>query len=166
MSGLAHAQHSGSVRSSKPRLAQPQEYQEGYSGVPSGSGGTGGDREHRVYEDEYVDDDDDDIDIDDKDSVAEAPLDRAFARLVDYIYERFPHSKPETAASIKPRCEYESYFSVSDLPEPSRKFMKLFPRVSEIQSSSSECAARLVRESLPLLKILPVRRRAFSIGDD
>ena len=49
---------------------------------------------------------------------------RAFARLVNYIYE------PETAASTKPRCKYESYFSVSDPPEPSRKFMKLYPRVS------------------------------------
>ena len=45
----------------------------------------------------------DDDDVYDKDSVAEAPLDRAFARLVDYIYERFPHSEPETAASTKPR---------------------------------------------------------------
>ena len=99
-------------------------------------------------------------------TVAEAPLDRAFARLVDYIYERFPHSEPETVASTKPHCEYESYFSVSDPPEPSREFMKLYPRVSEIQSSSSEYAASLSRESRPLFKILPVRQRAFSIGDD
>ena len=103
-----------------------------------------------MYEDDYVDDDDDDVD--DRESVAEAPLNRAFALLVDYIYERFPHSEPETAASFKPRCEYESYFSVSDPPEPSRKFMKLYPQVSEIQSSSSEYAASLSRESRPLFK--------------
>ena len=44
--------------------------------------------------------------------------------------------------------------------------MKLYPRVSEIQSTSSERAAKLSRESLPLFKILPLRNRAVSIGDD
>ena len=53
---------------------------------------TGG-REHRVDDDEDVDDDDDD-DLEDKESVVGAPADGYFARLVDYIYDRFPHSKP------------------------------------------------------------------------
>ena len=44
--------------------------------------------------------------------------------------------------------------------------MKLYPRVSEIQSTSNERAAKLSRESRPLFKILPLRRRAVSIGDD
>ena len=164
VSGLAQAQLFSSGRVSKPRFAQPPEIQEVLSGVPSGSGGNGGVREHRVHDDENVDKDDDDFD--DRDSVAEAPADRAFARLVDYIYERFPHSKPDTAASVKPRCEYEDFFSVSDPPELTRKFMRLYLLVSEIQSSSSECAARLSRGSRPLFKILPLRRRAVSIGDD
>ena len=110
-------------------------------------------------------DDEDDDDVDDKDSLAEAPLDRAFVRLVDYIYERFLHSEPQTAASSAPRCEYKSYFSVADPPEPSRKFTRLYPRVSEIQVASGEHAANLSRESHPLFRILPVRRRAFSIGN-
>ena len=159
-SGLAQAQSSDSKSLPKSKLAQPPGYQEGFQGVPSGSGGPRGHREHRMDENDYVDD------VDDKDSLAGAPLDRAFARLVDYIYERFPHSEPQTAASSKPRCEYESYFSVADPPEPSRKFMRLYPLVSEIQESTSEYAASLSRESRPLFRILPVRRRAFSIGDD
>ena len=110
--------------------------------------------------------DDDDDDLEDKESVAGVPADGYFARLVDYIYDRFPHSKPHTAASVKPRCEYEEFFSVSDPLEPARKFMKLYPRVLEIQSTSSERAAKLSRESRPLFKILPLRRRAVSIGDD
>ena len=89
-----------------------------------------------------------------------------FARLVDYIYVRFPHSKPDTAASVKPRYEYEEFFYVSDPPEPVRKFMNLSPRISEIQPTSSERAARLSRQSRPLFKILPLRRRAVSIGND
>ena len=64
------------------------------------------------------------------------------------------------------RCQYEEFFSVSDPPEPVRKFMNLSPRISEIQPTSSERAARLSRESRPLFKILPLRCRAVSIGDD
>ena len=73
--------------------------------------------------------DDDDDDIDDRESLAEVPVDRAFALLVDYIYERFPHSEPQTAASAAPRCDYESYFAIADPPEPSCKFMRLYPRL-------------------------------------
>ena len=44
--------------------------------------------------------------------------------------------------------------------------MRLYPRVSEIQTAISEYAANLSRESLPHFRMLPVRRRAFSIGDE
>ena len=59
-----------------------------------------------------------------------------------------------------------SFFSVSDPPEPARKFMTLFPRISEIQPTSSERAARLSRESRPLFKILPLRHRVVSVSND
>ena len=139
VSGLAQAQRFSSDRVYKPRVVQPPGFQEDLSSVPSGSGGNSGGREHRVDDDEDVDDDDDDLE--DKESVAGALADGYFARLVDYIYDRFPHSKPHTAASVKPHCEYEEFFFVSDPPDPARKFMKLYPRVSEIQSTSSERAA-------------------------
>ena len=61
------------------------------------------------------------------------------------------------------------FFSVSDPPEPARKFMILFLRISEIQPTSSERAARLSRESRPLFKlfkILPLRHRAVLVGND
>ena len=138
MSGLAHAQESNS-RNFKPRIAKPPRSQEGFTAGPSGSGAHASGREHRGVNDD-VDDDDDDFE--DRDSIAGAPVDANFARLVDYIYNRFPHSKPDTAAIGQPRCEYEQYFSVSEPPEPTHKFLKLYPRVSEIQSFSGECAAR------------------------
>ena len=78
----------------------------------------------------------------------------------------FPHSKPHSAASIKPRNKYEVFFSVSDPPEPVHIFMSLYQRISEIQPTSSERAARLLRESRPLFNILPLRRRAVSIDDN
>ena len=39
-----------------------------------------------------------------------AQADRYFARLVDYIYVRFPHSKPDTEASVQPRYKYVKVF--------------------------------------------------------
>ena len=58
VSGLAQAQLFSSDRVCKLRVAQPPVIQEGFSGVPSGSGGYVGGREHRVDDDEDVDDDD------------------------------------------------------------------------------------------------------------
>ena len=55
---------------------------------------------------------------------------------------------------------------MSEPPEPTRKFLELYPRVSEIQSVSGEHAAKLSRESRPLFRILPLNRRSISIGDD
>ena len=63
----------------------------------------------------------------------------------------FPLSKPDSASSIKPRSKYEKFFSVSDPPEPVRNFMTLCRRISEIQPTSSERAARLLRECRRLL---------------
>ena len=74
----------------------------------------------------------------------------------------FPQSKPNSAASIKPHSNYKEFFSVSDPPAPVRYFMTYW-RISEIQPTSSERAARLLRECRPLFNILPLRRRAISL---
>ena len=77
----------------------------------------------------------------------------------------FPHSKPDGAASIKPRSNYEEFFSVSDPPAPVLYFMILYRRISEIQPTSSERAASLLRECRPLFNMLPLRRRAISLDN-
>ena len=76
----------------------------------------------------------------------------------------FPHSKPDSAASIKLRRNYEVFFSVSDPPAPVRYFVILYRRISEIQPTSSECAASLLRECRPLFNMLPLRRGAISLN--
>ena len=124
-SGLAHA-HFDDDSLPNARAAQSPNFQGGNQDILTGSGGPMGHREFS-YEDDGMDDDDDD-DLDDRDHAVEAPLDRAFTRLVDFIYERFPHSEPQTAAPSAPCCEYENYFSISDPPEPASKFMRLYPR--------------------------------------
>ena len=160
--GVAHAPL---VDDSLPRAraAQAPHFQGEHRDLPP-AGSSARDRREWSYEDDRLDDDDDDLE--DGEQAAEPLLDRAFARLVDYIYGRFPHSKPQSAAPSAPRCEYESYFAVNDPPEPARKFMRLYPRVSEIQTSVHDYAANLSRESRPLFRVLPSRRRAFSIGDE
>ena len=84
-----------------------------------------------------------------------ALADRFFPRLVILDMSGFPHSKPDSAASIKPRSNYEEFFSVSDPPAPVRYFMILYRRISEIQSTSIERAASLLRECRPLFNMLP-----------
>ena len=111
------------------------------SGVPSGSGGYVGGMEHRM-------DDDDDFEV-------RNLLQRLWRIGILrgwLILDRsgFQHSKPDSAASIKPCSKYKEFFSVSDPPEPVHNFMTLCRRISEIQPTSSECAARLLRECRPL----------------
>ena len=77
----------------------------------------------------------------------------------------FPHSKPDSAASIKPRSNYEEFFSVSDPPALVRYFMILYRRISVIQPTSSERAASLLRECRSLFNMLPLRRRAISLDN-
>ena len=58
---------------------------------------------------------------DDKDSVADPPLlDKTYARLVNFLHNRFPHSQPFTAVHVPPRCEFEDFFSINN-PAPSTK---------------------------------------------
>ena len=146
------------------RAAQaPRDYED-QDDLPPG-GGCARDRQGYSYDDDRIDDDDDDDDLEDREQAAEPPLDRAFAWLVEFIYGRFPHSKPQSATPSAPRCEYESYFAVNDPPEPAQKFMRLYPRVSEIQFSVHDYAANLSRESRPLFRVLPSRWHSVSVGD-
>ena len=109
-----------------------------------------------------IDDDDED-----RDSVAEPPvLDKTLSRLINFIYDKFAHSCPVTDASAPPRCEFEDYFAISDPPTSSCQNLMVYPRVSEIIDASSDKASRLVRESRPLHKVVPLMRKIFFVGDD
>ena len=41
-------------------------------------------------------------------------MDRTYARSVNFIHDRFPHSRPSTAAHVPPWCEFEDCFSIYD----------------------------------------------------
>ena len=63
------------------------------------------------------------------------------------------------------RSNYEEFFSVSDPQAPVRYFMIFYQRISEIQPTSSERAASLLRECRPLFNMLPLGRRAISLDN-
>ena len=114
------------------------------------------------YEQHPEEDDDDD-----KDRVAEPPvLDRTYARLINFIYDRLDNSRPSSSAHVPPRCEFEEFFAVSDPPTASRQNLTVYPRVAEIVDSSAEKASRLARESRPLHRVVPLRWKMFYVGDN
>ena len=107
-----------------------------------------------------------DDDDEDKESLADPPvLDKTYARLVEFIYNRFAHSRPSASAQLPPRCEFEDFFAVSDSPSASRQNLTVYPRLSEIIDSSAERAFHLARESRPFHRVVPLRRKMFFVGD-
>ena len=54
---------------------------------------------------------------------------------------------------------------MSDPPSASRQFLTVYPRVAEIIDASADRAARLARESQPLHRVVPLRRKLFNVGD-
>ena len=44
--------------------------------------------------------------------------------------------------------------------------MRIYSRVNELMSKSRERATKCARESNPLHKVIPIRRKVFSIADD
>ena len=124
----------------------------GYSGENQSGAG---------FESQHEEDDEDD-----KDSVVELPpLDKTYARLVEHIYDRFPHSRPASAPRLPQWCEFENFFAISDSTPASRQNLLLYPRVSELVDSSADRASRLARESRPLQRVVPLKRKMFHIGD-
>ena len=104
---------------------------------------------------------------DDRDSIGEAPVvDKTFNRLVNYVYDQYDSSRPFSDPAAPPRCDFEAYFAVSEPQSSLRLKLRLYPRVDELMSKSKERAAKFVRESKPLHKVIPIRRKVFPVADD
>ena len=93
------------------------------------------------------------------------PSDRAYNRLMHYIHDRFPHSEPASAPHVPPRCEFEEFFSTSEATSSARPNLTLYLRVDEILDSCANKASRFARESKPLHRVFPLKRRTFHVGD-
>ena len=97
-----------------------------------------------------------DDDEDDRESVADlSPPDKAYNRLMYYIYDRFPHSQPTSAPHLPPRCEFEEFFATSEVTSSTKPNLVIYPSVSELVESSADRASSLARESRPLHRVVP-----------
>ena len=110
--------------------------------------------------------DEDDDDDDDRDSEADgAQSDKTYVRLMHYIHDRFPYSVPASAPREHPRCEFEEFFSTSEVTSSAKPIVTLYPRVDEILDSCADRATRFAKESKPLHHVLPFKRKATPVGD-
>ena len=92
--------------------------------------------------------------------------DRTYAKLIDFIYNRFANSRPSASTNAPPRCEFEDFFAVADPPSAARHNLTVYSRVAEIVDSSAERASRLARESRLLHRVVSLRRKMFFVGDN
>ena len=83
-----------------------------------------------------------------------------------FIYERYPDSRPHSDPSVPPRCEFDSFFAISDPQADSRLRMRWYPRVQEIAAKTKERAQKLARKSKAVQKVIPLHRRVFPVADD
>ena len=82
-----------------------------------------------------------------------------------YIHDRFPLSEPASAPREPPRCEFEEFFSTSEVASSVKPILILYPRVDEILDSCADRAARFAKESKPLYRVLPFKCKATPVGD-
>ena len=102
-----------------------------------------------------------------RDSIGEAPVvDRTFNRLVNYVYDQYDSSRPLSDSAAPPHCEFEDYFAVAEPQSSLRPKLRIYPRVTELMTENKEHAAKCARESKPLQKIIPIRRKVFLIADE
>ena len=66
---------------------------------------------------------------------------------------------------MPPRCWFEDFFSIFDRAPASRQNLTIYRRVSKLVDSSSDRASRLARESRPLHRVVPLKRKMFYVGD-
>ena len=107
-----------------------------------------------------------DNDDDDRDSEADvAQSDRNYVRLMHSIHNRFTYSVPASAPREHPRWELWYFFSPSEVTSSAKPIVTLYPRVDELLDSYADRATRFAKESKPLHRVLPFKRKATPVGD-
>ena len=80
------------------------------------------------------------------------------------IHDRFSYSVPASAPREHPRCELRN-FSTSEVTSSAKPIVTLYPRVDGILDSCADRAKRFAKESKPLHRVLPFKRKATPVGD-
>ena len=73
-----------------------------------------------------------DEDEDDQEFVVDVPVGKTFNRLVNYIYDQYPDSRPHSDHAVPPCCDFELFFATSDPQSLGRQRLRWYPRVQEI----------------------------------
>ena len=165
-SGSAHPHGESCVGSGVSQVTAPRAYASTEALEPAQSSRQDSVRlqasgDHPVFMREPEDEDEDD-----QESVVDVLVDKTFKRLVNYICDQYPDSRPHSDPSIPPRCEFESFFATSDPPSIGRQRLRWYPRVQEITSNTQERAQRLACKSKSIQKVISLRRRAFPVADN
>ena len=82
-------------------------------------------------------------------------VDTTYDRLINYVYNQYSEYRPLSDPPAPPRCALEDFFVVADPQALACPRLSVYPRVEE-----------LARESKPLHRVLPLRRRVFHVADD
>ena len=93
------------------------------------------------------------------------PPDRTLIRLVNFVYDKYPNSRPLFSPPLAQRCGFESLYAVSDPQETSSPRFRLYPRVEKLLDKTSERAATLTKRLKPLSAVLPKKRRLHNVED-
>ena len=80
-------------------------------------------------------------------------------------HDRFSHSVPASAPREHPRCEFEEFFSTSEVTSSAKPILTLYSPVDEILNSCMDRATRFAKESKPLHSVLPFKRKATPVGN-
>ena len=81
------------------------------------------------------------------------------------IHNRFTYSVPASAPREHPRWELWYFFSTSEVTSSVKTIVTLYPRVDEILDSYADRATGFAKESKPLHRVLPFKRKATPVGD-
>ena len=100
-------------------------------------------------------------DEDDLESVNDFPVDKTFNRLISFIYDQYPDSRPSSDPAAPPLCEFESFFATSDPQSAVQPKLRWYPRVQKIVAQDR--SQRLAREGKSAQKVIPLRRRLFPV---
>ena len=93
-------------------------------------------------------------------------VDKTFNRLVQYVYDKYDESRPLSDRSATSCFDFESYFAIAEPHSLSHLRMRVYPRVLELLTQSWERVAKFARESKPLHKVIPLRRKVFPVANE
>ena len=92
--------------------------------------------------------------------------DRNYVRLMHSIHNHFPYSVPASVPREHPRCELWNFFSQHRSTSSAKPIVTLYLRMDKILDSYADRATRFAKESKPLHRVLPFKRKATPVGDN